>query len=261
MKRITEVEILRYQNNEVKEMMDEIIVEYSLTVVVNGIELITLLCSPHALKDLAVGYLVTEGIIDKKEDIVSLVEDYDNNRISIEITNQEIVPDRMKQKPTKASGGAKGTVSYSDPDNLGDYVVESDMRVKADMALEFADILSHSSELFQKTGGVHSTFLCDADNVLLFMDDVGRHNAVDKIIGHAFLNDIPLDDKILVCSGRISSEMLYKALKNKIPFIISRSAPMNLAVQNARKRNATLVCFARGKRMNIYSGVERIIFE
>ena len=112
---------------------------------------------------------------------------------------------------------------------------------------------SKKSELFLSTGGVHSCALCDRNNIILFEEDVGRHNALDKILGEALLNDICLEDKIIVTSGRVSSEMVIKVIKRKIPILASRSAPTNIAVDIANGFNLTLIGFARSGRMNIYS--------
>ncbi len=255
MDRIKEVKILRVQDNKVEQLTDEVIEEYPLTIAINGSDLLTLQCSPHWLKELAVGYLLSEGLICGKQDILSLKEDFSSNRIFVETVNKELVAARLNRKPTKATGGSSSFSSSK----LDDFILESSLQVSAEIIFAFADYLSGRSDLFARTGGVHSSLLCDKDQVLLFADDVGRHNAVDKIIGRAALDGIPLDDKILVCSGRISSEMIFKALKNRIPVVVSRSAPMAPAIETARKHQATLVCFVRGRRMNIYSGEERIL--
>ena len=110
-----------------------------------------------------------------------------------------------------------------------------------------------SSQLFLDTGGVHSCALCDINKIIIFKEDIGRHNALDKVLGKALLEDIDFRDKIILTSGRISSEILIKTAKRQIPVIVSRSAPTSLSIDIAKKLNITLIGFARGKRMNIYS--------
>ncbi|MFU8796917.1 MAG: formate dehydrogenase accessory sulfurtransferase FdhD, partial [Dehalococcoidia bacterium] len=109
------------------------------------------------------------------------------------------------------------------------------------------------SEIFRTTGGVHSAALCDARDILLFSEDIGRHNAVDKIFGRCLLDDISTDDRIVVTSGRISSEILLKVARRNIPIIISKSAPTNLGLKLAGDLGVTLIGFVRGKRMNVYT--------
>ena len=113
--------------------------------------------------------------------------------------------------------------------------------------------------LFKTTGGVHSAALADSEKLLYFHEDIGRHNAVDKIIGECLLNSTTTDDKGLFTSGRLSSEILLKAAKLKIQLIVSRAAPTSLSIELAETLNITLIGFVRGRRMNIYSHPWRII--
>ena len=114
------------------------------------------------------------------------------------------------------------------------------------------------SKLFKSTGGAHAAALCDSDRLLVFKEDIGRHNAVDKAFGECLTNGIETEGKLLLTSGRISSEILLKSVKRGIAILASRSAPTSLAVQFAEKAGLTLVGFVRGKRMNVYSNAQRI---
>lgn len=114
------------------------------------------------------------------------------------------------------------------------------------------------SAVFKKTGGVHSAALCDGERIVSFQEDIGRHNAIDKIIGDALYNNLNMADLIVLTSGRISSDVMFKVQKMESAVIVSRSAPTDLAVKLAKQWNVTLVGFARGKRMNVYSAPERI---
>ena len=118
--------------------------------------------------------------------------------------------------------------------------------------------LQQNSLMFKETGGNHASALCDPENMVIYHEDIGRHNAVDKIVGHCVKNDINIDNKVLVTSGRVSSEILLKVAKLDIPMIISKSAPTTLSVRLARELGLTLVGFVRGKRFNIYANGWRI---
>ncbi len=115
------------------------------------------------------------------------------------------------------------------------------------------------SSLFRKTGGVHSCALGTTEEIQVFADDIGRHNAVDKVFGECLLKDISTIDKVLLTSGRVSSEILLKVVKRQVPIIISPAAPTDLATDLAQKLNLTVIGFVRGKRMNVYSAAERVI--
>ncbi len=111
-----------------------------------------------------------------------------------------------------------------------------------------------------QTGGVHSAALADRQKIHLFAEDIGRHNAVDKLIGKAFLAGIPVEDKILLSSGRISGEIMTKVIRNRIPIMISRTAPTCMSITYAEDHGITLIGFARGNRMNIYTHPQRVDF-
>jgi FdhD protein len=137
--------------------------------------------------------------------------------------------------------------------------IKSSLQVEAGEILKLVGAVQDKALLFKSTGGVHSAALAERDKLLFYNEDIGRHNAVDKIVGQCILKNISLEDKILLTSGRISSEIVIKGAKLGLPIIVSRSAPTSLAVALARETGITLVGFARGKRLNIYSHTIRII--
>lgn len=259
MDKTKKIEIKRIKNNEIELLEDTIISEYPLTIFINEEEFVTLLCSPNSLKYLAVGFLVSEGIIKNKEGIEKIDIDEEKGHAYVDLKNKSSFRQKLYGKRTVTTGCGKGTVFYNVLDSLGNRKIESDLKIKADKILEFSRRLNQDSILFRETGGVHSCALCDKDDILIFHEDVGRHNALDKIVGESLLTDLKLDDKILISSGRVSSEMIIKATKNSIPIIISRSSPTNLSVKIAKEFNITLIGFARGNRMNIYNGEERVL--
>lgn len=259
MDRIEKIQIKRIKGKEIKCIEDTVVCEYPFTIFLNDQEFITLLCSPSGLKYLVVGFLVSEGIIKNKNEIEKLIIDEEKGYAYIDIKDKTSFTEKLYGKRTLTTGCAKGTVFYNVLDSFGAKKLNSTIKVEGDKILELSTKLNQRSILFKETGGVHSCALCDQENIILLQEDIGRHNAIDKIIGEALLMDIGLEDKILISSGRISSEMILKTTKSNIPIIVSRSAPTDLSIRIAKQFNVTLIGFARGNRMNIYNGAERLL--
>lgn len=254
-----EVIINRINHSKSETTEDTVIVEYPFTIFLNEEEFITLLCSPMGLDYLSVGFLVSEGIIKSKEQIKKIYIDEEKGHGYVELKNKSILAEKLFGKRTITTGCGKGTVFYNVLDSLGAQSIENTLVLSAEEILKLSGQLNGMSHLFKETGGVHACSLCDKGEILLFHEDVGRHNALDKIIGEAFLKDMNLEDKLLITTGRISSEMIIKTSKRKIPMIVSRSAPTNLSVSIAKTLNITLIGFARGRRLNIYNGEKNIL--
>jgi len=254
-----DIPIIKYENGTVSSVADMVIKEYALTIVLDGEEFITLLCTPSNLDCLTVGFLLSESVIKSKNDIGKIRIDAENGIAEVSTIESSVIAKKLLGKRTMTTGCGKGSTFYNALDSISCKKVSSDMGISAQAILELMREFNKRSELFLSTGGVHSVALA-ATGIMLFHEDVGRHNAMDKIIGEASLKDIPLADKLVLTSGRVSSEMLIKAAKGRIPVIISRSAPTDLAVELAGQLGITVIGFARGQRMNVYSNPERIIF-
>jgi FdhD protein len=139
--------------------------------------------------------------------------------------------------------------------------IESKIQISAQDILAMVKEFQQRSEVFKVTGGVHSAALCDTKSILLFNEDIGRHNAIDKIFGECLLKDIMTDDHVVITSGRISSEILLKVAKRNIPILISKSAPTDLGVRLADALGITLLGFVRGKRFNAYTNYSRVVYD
>ncbi|HUT86245.1 MAG TPA: formate dehydrogenase accessory sulfurtransferase FdhD [Elusimicrobiales bacterium] len=241
-----------------KEIVEDFIVkEIPLTINVNKKELATLLCSPNDLEVLAKGFLFTSGLIKGGGDIKSIYTDTQKWTCDIELAQD--LDTNLISKRLYTSGCGKGTIFYSSVDLMYKRKLISDLKIKASQIPPLMLDFYKKSEVFLKTGGVHSAALGLGDNIVIFKEDIGRHNAVDKVIGQALNDNIKLEDKFLITSGRISSEVVFKARKTNIAIVISRGAPTNQAVRHGRSMDITIIGFARGNKLNIYSGVERII--
>ena len=244
--------ILRVKNGEVYKTTDKIIKEVPYTLFVNKKETINFVCTPEYIKDLTVGYLFSQGLLKNIEDIEKVK--INKNIIKIEMENFCLTN-------TTKSIMTSGERSYSNNKKHFKKVKKdsSFKKIKPKDIYKETNNLFASSTLHAETGGVHNAMLINFEkNFNEFRKDVGRHNTIDKLIGYCLLNNISFDNKILVFSGRISSEIIKKIAKAQIPVIISVSAPTDLAIKIGKKYNITLVGFVRGKKMNIYNDPGRI---
>ncbi|MFV1957439.1 MAG: formate dehydrogenase accessory sulfurtransferase FdhD [bacterium] len=236
----------------------QIVRELPLTVYLNNRELITLVTTGDANRELALGFLLSEGFLTNKEDLVSIDMDDEAGTADVNVSGDLSLVEDLWEKRTVTSGCGKGATFYSVLDSLHSRSVDSDLKLSPEQVYSLMAELNQMSDLYKSTRGVHNSALADPDKIIIFRDDIGRHNAVDKIRGAAFLEDIPLRDKILITTGRLSSEIVIKVAKMGVPVVVSRSAPTTLALDLAERVNLTLAGYVRGERMTVYTGKERI---
>ena len=246
---------------EGKEDIEEVVTrELPLTIILNDRELVTLLCSPKDLDYLAVGFLYSEGMVNDRNEVKSVLVDDKRGVVRVEVSGDNLDTGEQVFKRLITSGCGRGASFYTSSD-VQQAGVESNVTVTAREVLALMKDFQHRSELFRATGGVHSAALCDNKNIIVFNEDIGRHNAIDKIFGQCLLKDIPTRDRFIVTSGRISSEILLKVAKRNIPVLISKSAPTNLGVGLANNLGVTLIGFVRGQRMNVYTHPGRVALD
>jgi FdhD protein len=259
---LTEVErvpLLRFSGDE-KRLIDDIVVrEFPLTIILNNQELVTLLCTPMHLDYLAVGFLSSEGLLKSKGEIKRMTIDERRGVVRIETGNETGQAGEMVFKRLITSGCGRGASFYSAADAAGQAKVESKTSISAAEVFELVREFQHRSQIFRTTGGVHSAALCDTEKIMIFSEDIGRHNAIDKIFGECILKEIPADGRVILTSGRVSSEILFKVARRNIPVLISKSAPTDMGVKLAGDLGVTLIGFVRGRRMNVYANDWRII--
>ena len=253
--------ILRVMEQGRSEDEDTITTEFALTIILNNQELVTLLCSPTDLKYLAIGFLSSEGLLKNKDEIKKIVVDDQRGVVRVETEEDKGLESQLMFKRLITSGCGRGASFYSAADVKDQAKIESQIRISANEVFALVKEFQHRSQVYQATGGVHSAALCDTKNILVFSEDIGRHNAIDKIFGECMLTDLPTEDRIIITSGRISSEILLKVARRNIPLLISKSAPTNLGVRLAADLGVTLIGFARGKRMNVYTDSWRVVAE
>jgi FdhD protein len=155
------------------------------------------------------------------------------------------------------SGCGRGVSFYSEVD-IATRKIESKLQISSSHIIQLVKEFQMSSPIYKATHGVHSAALCDEKHILIFKEDIGRHNAIDKIFGRCLLEDIPIDNKMVITSGRISSEIVFKVAKRHTPIIISISAPTDLGIKTAEKLGITLVSSVRGTRMIVSTNVWRV---
>jgi FdhD protein len=252
------VSILKFTETGSSSIEDMVARESPLTIILNNREMVTLLCSPENSKHLAVGFLFSEGLLKTKDEIKKIMVDDRRGVVRVETEGDEELASDALFKRFITSGCGRGASFYSAIDAQDQAKVESRLRISTPEVLALVHEFQHRSQIYRSTGGVHSAALCDIRDVLVFGEDIGRHNAVDKIFGACILNDVATDDHILITSGRISSEILLKIARRNVPIIVSKSAPTNLGVKLANDLGVTLVGFVRGRRMNVYTHAERI---
>jgi FdhD protein len=218
--------------------------------------------------ELVAGFLFSEGIIKNVEDIEKFEYEKDvfnienKNSVIIKIkANAEINLDKIKRNViTTSSCGICSSVYIDQIFKRIERLPKGDFKVNKDLILELPNFLNTYQSIFSKTGGVHASALFDKKgNLICIMEDVGRHNAMDKLVGKMLIErKIPLDDCIVLFSGRASFELVQKSILAGIPFIVAIGAPSSLAIELAKIFNVTLIGFLRNKKFNVYSGFHRL---
>ncbi|HWQ47781.1 MAG TPA: formate dehydrogenase accessory sulfurtransferase FdhD [Methanosarcina sp.] len=267
------VPCIKYDNGSMVPSFHEVVIEVPLAVFVNGRHALTAMVSPTMLEEFITGFLYTERIIRKLEDIESL---------HIE-ANREKNGNRNRDKSEKIDGvsplsasvltkdplsimlssktvfsGCGGDTSYLDAGRLP--------KIQSDLVTEVSTIKSIMketlvSDLHTRTGGIHIVGLFGPEGKICVIEDIGRHNALDRVIGYGLRHGVDFSRTIATCSGRLSSEMVRKCLMANIPVIASRGATTTLAISMGEQAGLTIIGFVRSQKMNIYTGVERIINE
>ncbi|MFC1485683.1 formate dehydrogenase accessory sulfurtransferase FdhD [Candidatus Latescibacterota bacterium] len=258
MNRNLDVDILKIDAVGRRQVSDVVTDESLLTIYLNGRELLTLLCTFTQVKELCAGFLYSAGLIHAMDDIDHIFIDDEKMTAHIGLKNEDLDTDAFFRR-VYTSGCGKGILFFNALDIAHQTVIQSDFTIAAESILEVMKLFNKTSDTFKKTGGVHSAALSDGVSLLAFAEDIGRHNCIDKIIGMALYRTIAMERLIVLTSGRVTSEIMFKLQKMKSPVIVSRSAPTDLSVKLSRKWYATLVGFARGRRMNVYSAPERIL--
>lgn len=237
-----------------------IIAERPVTLFLNDREIVTLLATPENLKELAVGFMLSEGWLQEDKPIEKIEVD-PQGAVRMRVKYRNPLTEKLFLRRTITSGCGRGTIFYNVLDSLRTKKIHSSAKISQGQVSKLMQELNRRSVLYRQSGSVHGAALARPERILFFCEDIGRHNAVDKVFGAAFLQGFSSAGRILLTSGRVSSEILIKAVKRRIPFLFSYSGPTDLAVEMARKMGVTLIGYIRGNRMRIYSRGERLTFK
>ena len=237
-----------------------VVKEIPLTIYLNKQEIVTAMTLGDMPDILAVGYLLNQNML-QRDDIISDI-DYDLDlQVVIIRTERTTNYEKKMEKKIRTSGCAVGTVYGDIMDDFSSVNLNKDAKIKTSWIYAISKKVNTRPSLYLKAGALHGCVLCKNDSPIIYVEDVGRHNAVDKIAGWMFLNKENASDKIFYTTGRLTSEMVIKTVQMGIPILISRSGFTESGVQLAKESGLTLIGRAKGKRMIIANGIERVIFD
>lgn len=232
--------------------------EIPLTIYLNEQEVVTLLCTGKDPASLAVGFLKSDGLLTDRKDLEEVQIEQESNRLIARVSTTQTPSAKHRINRVITSGCGKGTNFAWNMAEIGHVSIMSNIKISPEELFSLMEALNKRSELYRATGGCHNAALSASDHLILFYEDLGRHNAIDMIQGKTFLEDIHTSDKLIVTTGRIASEILIKAIRIGVPILVSRSAATRLAIDLARKTNMTLIGYVRGRRMIVYNHAGRI---
>jgi FdhD protein len=239
---------ISYDHGAFRPVESDMIKEGRVIILVNGQELATLMCTPYQLDELATGFLRSEGIIESLSDIDSLTISASQSCADLWLVDVWLI-DRDIKLPTRRiiTSGCGGGVTFDDQSRA--YAP-----LNTSVTIEAAKV-----QLYRAVQGVHTSALSDGRELLLVAEDVGRHNTIDRLWGKAMRQTVTTRDRILLSTGRLSSEVFGKAYKMGVPILISRTSPTSLSIKLARAAKMTIIGYARGDSFRIYSTPERVV--
>lgn len=234
--------------------IDGQVVEEALACIsVNGDEIATFMCTPRDLDKMALGFLYNEGVIDSLADVRDFRVSKNNTCVDVWLHQM----DYEKPRRLIITAGCGGGVTFDDLSETYE-PLESELAATPEQLAALMRDLHLGATLYQTARGIHTAVLAEGDQVLLQVEDIGRHNCLDKLAGTALLDGLRTKDRILLSSGRISSEMINKARRLETPIVCSRTSPTSLSVALAEQWNMTIVAYVRQDRMRVYSHPERL---
>jgi len=254
------VRVARLRDGQRSEADDVVVRERTVLLVVGGHRLLRLQCLPAALEDLAVGLLATSGLLPPGEPVPTVAWREDVGEIHVDFSPSADAIEELQTSLTLGSGcgSALSPAREFDPFDCSRRI-DTSFRVAADAIGEAMTAFIQRSAIFRATGGVHAAAIAHGSELVAFAEDIGRHNAFDKVVGACRRQAIGLIDKVALVTGRLSLELVAKAVPVSLPVLVSRGAPTLAGIELADAANLTLIGFARGGRMNVYAAGWRVM--
>ncbi len=253
-------ETVRVMDHDGRERDIPIIAEHPLTLFLNGQEIVTMMTICDYPDLLGVGYLVNQNMLKPDDRITAINYDPDIETVVIRTERRTNYEEKMRKK-TLTSGCSQGTVFGDVMEKFERVVLPDNVEIRSSWILALLKAINTTPSLYIKAGAIHGCVLCQDDRPLVYIEDVGRHNALDKIAGYMYLHDISGADKVMYTTGRMTSEMVIKTVQMGIPILISRSGATVWAIELAKQTGLTLISRAKGKRFLVLSGKERIVYD
>jgi len=245
------------EKGTITDKEDVVTSDKAVCIFINGEYYRTLISTPSMIEELVLGHLLSEGIIESNADMESI--EISSLKAYVELTKKIDIAHLNILKSDLITTACGVPTTQTSEDQLTSMSNPSETKVSAEKIWGMIRELNLRSDQYRETGGTHAAMLCTPEgDTRYFAEDVGRHNAVDKVIGAGFINDVDYSDSILLSSGRQSSDIVLKAVKSGIPIIASVAGPLESGIRIAQLTGTTLICFVRGRRMNVYSGHHRI---
>lgn len=263
------INITRIKKQEKENLQDIVLIEQSVDIFLNSEPFVNIICLPKDLQELAYGFLFSIGIINSIDDIKEINVSELKNKISIEFQDtinlkiEDIKLNNVSRVIDTSCGISspwrKLIKSRIDEAKVKDKLWDNELKIKSDIIYSAIKKMHAETSLYRETGGCHGAAICDLNgNLLSVKEDIGRHNAIDKVIGEMLLKKRSFENVILITTGRLTGDSVLKAIRPNIPIIASISAPVDSGIKLALAYGITLIGFVRGKRMNIYTHPERI---
>jgi FdhD protein len=248
------------QDEKGEPIETSVVVERPLTLFLNGQEIVTMMTIGDYPEYLAVGYLINQNMLRPDDTITGIDVDPEIDAVVVRTERKTDFEEKLKKK-TLTSGCAQGTVFGDLMEKFEDIELPRDAVLKTSWLYRLTKKINTAPSLYLEAGAIHGCVLCEEDRPLVYMEDVGRHNAIDKIAGYMFMEGVKPGGKLFYTTGRLTSEMVIKTVQMRIPILVSRSGFTAWGVELARKANLTLIGRAKGSRFIVLSGAERIVYD
>jgi FdhD protein len=246
------IQYSHYRSGRLEIIDADIVTETPVSLTVNGEVWLTFMCTPNQLEALAVGFLFNEGVVDRADQIADIRLCAQGDNVDVWLHQAAEKPEQWRRTSGCTGGFTAADVTKAEPVNSNGFVIHPDTIGK------LIEQLFESQDLYRQVGGVHTSALSDGQQIWAIAEDIGRHNSLDKLAGLCLLERIEMPRKILLTTGRISSEMLQKSARLGAAMVISRTSPSSLSIELAQKWGITLIGYARRDRFNVYAWPERI---